>query len=103
MIQSTQRYWWPHADSPRRLRLGFTLIEILVVIAIVALLAAILFPGFAKARENARRASCQSNLKQIGIGLMQYTQDFDGRYPLLFEGVDVEDGAYFTHGTPVLA
>lgn len=61
---------------------GFTLIELLVVIAIIAILAAILFPAFARARENARRASCQSNLKQIGIGIMQYTQDYDEHFPL---------------------
>lgn len=61
---------------------GFTLIELLVVIAIIAILAAILFPVFARARENARRASCQSNLKQIGLGIMQYTQDYDEFYPL---------------------
>jgi prepilin-type N-terminal cleavage/methylation domain-containing protein/prepilin-type processing-associated H-X9-DG protein len=61
---------------------GFTLIELLVVIAIIAILAAILFPVFARARENARRASCQSNLKQVGLGIMQYTQDYDERYPL---------------------
>lgn len=64
-----------------RSRRGFTLIELLVVIAIIAILAAILFPVFARARENARRASCQSNLKQVGLGLMQYTQDYDERLP----------------------
>ena len=62
-------------------RSGFTLIELLVVIAIIAILAAILFPVFARARENARRSSCQSNLKQIGLGILQYTQDYDERYP----------------------
>src|SRR5690606_29628861 len=59
---------------------GFTLIELLVVIAIISILAAILFPVFARARENARRASCMSNLKQIGLGMMMYTQDYDGKY-----------------------
>ena len=62
--------------TPRK-NYGFTLIELLVVIAIIALLAAILFPVFSRARENARRSSCQSNLKQIGLGILQYTQDFD--------------------------
>ena len=61
---------------------GFTLIELLVVIAIIAILAAILFPVFARARENARRASCQSNMKQVGLGVLQYAQDYDEKYPL---------------------
>jgi prepilin-type N-terminal cleavage/methylation domain-containing protein/prepilin-type processing-associated H-X9-DG protein len=67
---------------------GFTLIELLVVIAIIAILAAILFPVFARARENARRASCLSNEKQIGIAVMQYLQDNDERY------MNVEHGLY---------
>ena len=58
-------------------RFGFTLIELLVVIAIIAILAAILFPVFSKAREKARQASCQSNEKQIALGILQYTQDYD--------------------------
>ncbi len=56
---------------------AFTLIELLVVIAIIAILAAILFPVFARARENARRSSCQSNMKQMGLAFLQYSQDYD--------------------------
>lgn len=61
---------------------GFTLIELLVVISIIALLAAILFPVFGRARENARRSSCASNMKQLGLGAQQYEQDNDGRLPI---------------------
>ena len=60
-------------------RRAFTLIELLVVIAIIAILAAILFPVFAKAREKARQASCQSNMKQMGLALIQYRSDYDER------------------------
>jgi prepilin-type N-terminal cleavage/methylation domain-containing protein/prepilin-type processing-associated H-X9-DG protein len=62
---------------------GFTLIELLVVIAIIAILAAILFPVFARAREKARQASCESNLKQQGLALNMYTSDYDERLPTI--------------------
>jgi len=62
-------------------RAGFTLIELLVVIAIIAVLAAILFPVFARAREKARQATCTSNLKQIGLAVQMYAQDWDGLLP----------------------
>jgi prepilin-type N-terminal cleavage/methylation domain-containing protein/prepilin-type processing-associated H-X9-DG protein len=83
-------------------RKGFTLIELLVVIAIIALLAAILFPVFARARDNARRATCMSNLKQIGLGIMQYTQDYDERYPATVLGLSAgetgSDGKVYWDG-----
>jgi prepilin-type N-terminal cleavage/methylation domain-containing protein/prepilin-type processing-associated H-X9-DG protein len=64
-------------------RRGFTLIELLVVIAIIAILAAILFPVFAQARENARKISCNSNLKQLAVAVLMYTQDYDETFPMV--------------------
>lgn len=74
---------------PGNVNRAFTLIELLVVIAIIALLAAILFPVFARARDNARRSSCQSNLKQLGIGFSQYLGDYDQRFPHAWDLNDV--------------
>ena len=70
-----------HHATARFTRKGFTLIELLVVIAIIAILAAILFPVFARAREKARQASCMSNLKQMGIAFMMYSQDYHEKLP----------------------
>ena len=70
---------------PATLAKGFTLIELLVILCIIALLAAILFPVFAHARENARKSSCMNNLKQMGIGFAQYTKDYSS-FPLAVVG-----------------
>ena len=72
----------PRRGSQNACARGFTLIELLVVIAIIAILAAILFPVFQSVRENARRAACESNMKQLGIAITQYTQDSDERLPM---------------------
>ena len=83
---------------------GFTLIELLVVIAIISILAAILFPVFARARESARRASCASNLKQMGLAIVQYTQDYDETYPYLLEGNSgALKGGHFRKNFPIWA
>src|SRR5947209_4887361 len=71
--------------GPRRR--GFTLIELLVMIAIIAILAAILFPVFAQARAKARQAKCQSNLKQLGVAILLYAQDYDETFPVANYGL----------------
>ena len=77
-----------HRLESLRYREGFTLIELLVVIGIIAILAALLFPVFAAARNKAHAAQCQSNLKQIGLAVAMYASDYDGRFPF---GVDSAD------------
>ena len=82
-------------------RSAFTLIELLVVIAIIAILAAILFPVFARARENARRSSCQSNMKQMGLGILQYAQDYDENIPRNWVGIgNTGTDPNFSNGDP---
>jgi len=79
-------------------RRGFTLIELLVVIAIIAILAAILFPVFARAREKARQTSCLSNIKQIGLGMQMYAQDYDETMPSGLYCNWTSGGPYGCHG-----
>ena len=71
----------PFKNTPRS---AFTLLEILVVVAIIALLSAILFPAFARARQKARDTNCLSNMKQIGLGVLQYVQDYDETWPIFY-------------------
>lgn len=89
-------------------RKAFTLIELLVVIAIIAILSSMIFPSFARAREMARRTSCASNLRQLGLAVQQYTQDYDERLPGAWSGTQGEgkDGGWIYYlkcglvGTP---
>src|SRR3954466_5046739 len=80
-------------------RKGFTLIELLVVIAIIAILAAILFPAFARARENARRSACLSNMRQMSLGFLQYGQDYDSHYPGAGQFQKWGNGGHWVTGT----
>jgi prepilin-type N-terminal cleavage/methylation domain-containing protein/prepilin-type processing-associated H-X9-DG protein len=88
----------------KRTQSGFTLIELLVVIAIIAILAAILFPVFARAREQARATSCLSNMKQLGLATLMYTQDWDGAFPTVdwatFQTIDLFTDYYRGVGAP---
>ena len=81
-------------------RKAFTLIELLVVIAIIAILAAILFPVFAKAREKARQISCMSNMRQIGLGFIQYTEDNDETMPSVADRNYTGEGGWVDIDTP---
>lgn len=86
-----------------RARRGFTLIELLVVIAIIAILAAILFPVFAKAREKARQSSCLSNVKQLMVGTLSYAQDYDEMLPgYWFNGAPAAGDQWYEVMTPYL-
>jgi prepilin-type N-terminal cleavage/methylation domain-containing protein/prepilin-type processing-associated H-X9-DG protein len=75
---------------------GFTLIELLVVIAIIAILAAILFPVFAKAREKARQTSCLNNVKQMALAMLQYAQDFDEKFPMTWSTCGFNGGRWYS-------
>ena len=83
---------------PVSARRGLTLIELLVVIGVIALLAAILFPVFGRVRENSRKSSCASNLKQIGTGFLQYIRDFDDKFPHSAQMSDPVGGGWVPGG-----
>jgi prepilin-type processing-associated H-X9-DG protein len=89
--------------KPLRRMEGFTLVEILVVIGVLLLLSAILFPVFGRVREKGRATTCLSNLKQIGLGFQQYTQDFDGHLPTSEAGSEVTAEGFNIIGIPEFA
>lgn len=96
-MQSREKHLFLSARTGHRTSRGFTLIELLVVIAIIAILAAILFPVFARARENARKANCQSNAKQLGTADRMYSQDYDEAITPTWTGIDSNNRVYWTN------
>src|ERR1700733_8333485 len=88
-------------QNTRYNRIGFSLIELLVVIAIIAILAAILFPVFAKVREKARQTSCASNMKQITLGILQYQQDNDEMFPMGQTLASAAEGGFYGWPTEI--
>lgn len=81
----------------KRERRGFTLIELLVVIAVIAILAALLFPVFARARAKAQQAACISNLHQLGLAIIMYASDYDGVFPCGGDPSDIKSNYWQTH------
>ncbi len=88
-----------HSVSKPRARRGFTLVEMLIVIAVIGLLAAILFPVFGRVRETGRRTACSNNLKQLGLAFTQYRQDNNGRFPGAGQYQKWQNGGHWVSGT----